>query len=137
MALAYDRSMLELIVKAAIGPDGPNLWGALGCMVAYAGAVVAAIDGLGDYLLQRDAHQSARAVHALRLKMGSKLIAALIVVLTAGTILVIDTNWIAFGALTIGFVLIVGWVFLAYRARDRPVVQRTATPPSAPGRSVD
>jgi len=111
-------STFALLLVAAAAPDGPNLWGALGCAVAYAGAVLAGVDGIGDYVLQRGQHTDPRERRALSLKMGSKVAAAGITVITAAIILVLDSNWFAFGMLTVAFVGILAWVFVVYRGRD-------------------
>lgn len=106
--MLYDRRM-----------DSINLWGMLGCAVAYAGAVFAGVDGLGDNLLQRDKAITAKERSALRMKTGSKVAASLITVITAGIVLILDSNWVAFVALTLAFAGIMAWVFVAYREGDR------------------
>lgn len=110
-------SMLALLAVAATASDGPSLWGALGCAVAYAGAVLAGVDGISDFVLQRGQHTDPREQRALSLKMGSKVAASLMTVVTAGIILVLDSNWFAFGMLSIAFVAILVWVFVVYRAK--------------------
>jgi hypothetical protein len=102
-------------------PEGVdvNVWGMLGCAVAYAAALFAAVDGLGDALLQRDQHTGPRAKHALQLKVGSKVAAAGITVVTAGIVLLLDTNYIAFALLSAVFVVVVAWVAVVYRRSGR------------------
>jgi hypothetical protein len=108
------------LVRAVGGDgDGINLWGMLGCAVAYAGAVFAAVDGIGDHLLHRKERTDPDAIHALRLKSGSKIAAAAITVVTAGVVLMLDANWIAFALLTIAALAIVLWVYLTYRQAAR------------------
>ena len=96
-----------------------NVWGMLGCAVAYAAALFAAVDGLGDALLQRDQHTGPRAKHALQLKVGSKVAAAGITVVTAGIVLLLDANYPAFTLLSVVFVIVVAWVAVVYRRSDR------------------
>jgi hypothetical protein len=107
--------MISLLVQAAGEPDGINPWGMLGCALTYAAAMFAAVDGIADHLLRGGAAQEPRAVHAMRLKMGSKLAAAAIAVLTAAIVLIIDNNWAAFAILTVLFAGIVTWVYYVYR----------------------
>jgi hypothetical protein len=104
------------LVMAAGAPAGDtvNIWGMLGCAVAYAGALFAAVDGMGDHLLHRR-DRGPEALPALRLKIGSKLGAAAITVVTAGIVLLLDGNWWAFGLLTAFFITIVVWVLTTYR----------------------
>jgi hypothetical protein len=96
--------------------DGINLWGMLGCAVAYAGAVFAAVDGIGDHMLARAKSTAPADRHALRLKTGSKIAAALITVITAGIVLLLDGNWVAFAILTAVLVAVLVWVGFNYRA---------------------
>jgi hypothetical protein len=83
-----------------------NLWGALGCAVAYSAALLATLVGFADLILARD---DAPAGHltAVGLKFGSKLAAAAIAVISAGIVLALDENWFAFTCLTIAFVIVV------------------------------
>jgi hypothetical protein len=99
--------------------DGINPWGMLGCAVAYAGAIFAAVDGLGDHLLHRGQRRDAEALHGLRLKTGSKIAAAGITVVTAAIVLILDSNWIAVIVLTLLFFAVVLWVFYVYRETAR------------------
>jgi hypothetical protein len=103
------------LLAAVGGSDGINIWGMLGCAVAYAGAVFAGVDGLGDHLLRRSEGMDAKALSAMRLKTGSKVAASLITVATAAVVLVLDGNWIALALLTGAFMAILLWVFYVYR----------------------
>ncbi|MCU1579648.1 MAG: hypothetical protein JWP19_1852 [Rhodoglobus sp.] len=107
--------MISLLVQAAAEPDGINPWGMLGCALTYAAAMFAAVDAIADQLLRKGEAEGPRAVHALRLKMGSKLAAAAIAVLTAAIVLIIDNNWAAFAVLSVLFAAIVAWVYYVYR----------------------
>ena len=115
--------VLFTLVTAAgdsLGSDGPNLWGALGCAVAYAGAVFAGVEGICDYVLQRDKHEDIREQRALRLKMGAKVSAAVMTVVTAAIVLIIDSNWFAFIGLSLAFIGIMLWVFYVSRENAKP-----------------
>ena len=111
--------LVTLISETAAEPDGINPWGMLGCALTYAAAMFAAVDGIADHLLRRGDAVDPRAVHALRLKMGAKLAAAAIAVLTAAIVLIIDSNWAAFAILSVLFLGIVAWVFYVYREGAR------------------
>jgi ABC-type multidrug transport system fused ATPase/permease subunit len=112
-------------LHAAVDPSlGINPWGMLGCALTYAAAMFAAVDGIADHLIRRPEAADSRAVHALRLKMGAKIAAAAIAVLTAAIVLIIDHNWVAFGILSVLFVLVVLWVFYVYREGSRSTAPR-------------
>jgi hypothetical protein len=112
MARAYDRAVDALtLVLAVVAPapaDTVNLWGALGCAVAYSAALLATLDGFADLILARDDSPAGRLTPAVGLKFGSKLAAAAIAVISAAIVLALDANWFAFTALTIAFVIVVG-----------------------------
>lgn len=112
MARAYDRAVDALtLVLAVVAPapaDTVNLWGALGCAVAYSAALLATLDGFADLILARDDSPAGRLTPAVGLKFGSKLAAAAIAVISAAIVLALDANWFAFSALTIAFVIVVG-----------------------------
>lgn len=100
--------MLLQLAEAATTAKPPNLWGALGCALAYSGALFATIDSFADMLLARGDRPDGRMSPALKLKSGSKLSAAGITVVSAGTVLALDANWFALGALSIVFLVLVG-----------------------------
>jgi hypothetical protein len=85
-----------------------NLWGALGCAVAYSAALLATLDGFADLILARDDAPAGRLPAGVGLKLGSKLAAAAIAVISAAIVLALDSNWFAFTSLTIAFVVVVG-----------------------------
>jgi hypothetical protein len=99
---------LILLMAVAAPADTVNLWGALGCAVAYSAALLATLDGFADLILARDDAPAGRLTPAVGLKFGSKLAAAAIAVISAGIVLALDANWFAFTALTIAFVIVVG-----------------------------
>jgi hypothetical protein len=110
--------MIDIVT--AVSPTlGINPWGMLGCALTYAAALFAAVDGMADHLIRRGRDTDPPAVHALRLKMGSKIAAAAIAVFTAAIVLVIDGNWIALGVLSGVFVAVVIWVGYVYRQGSR------------------
>ena len=103
-----DALTLLLAVVAPAPADSVNLWGALGCAVAYSAALLATLDGFADLILARDDSPAGRLTPAVGLKFGSKLAAAAIAVISAGIVLALDANWFAFTALTIAFLVVVG-----------------------------
>lgn len=103
-----DALTLVLAVVAPAPADTVNLWGALGCAVAYSAALLATLDGFADLILARDDSPAGRLTPAVGLKFGSKLAAAAIAVISAAIVLALDANWFAFTALTIAFVVVVG-----------------------------
>ncbi len=97
-----------LVVAAEAAPaNSVNLWGALGCAVAYSAALLATLDGFADLILARDDAPAGRLTPGVGLKFGSKLAAAAIAVISAGIVLALDENWFAFTCLTIAFVIVV------------------------------
>lgn len=103
-------------IVTLVSPDlGINPWGMLGCALTYAAALFAAVDGMADHLVRRTEKTSPAAAHALRLKMGAKIAAAIIAVGTAAIVLAIDGNWIALTALSVVFAAVVVWVGFVYR----------------------
>ena len=102
-----DALTLLLAVVAPAQADSVNLWGALGCAVAYSAALLATLDGFADLILARDDSPAGRLTPAVGLKFGSKLAAAAIAVISAGIVLALDANWFAFTALTIAFLVVV------------------------------
>ena len=99
---------LTLVLAVVAPADSVNLWGALGCAVAYSAALLATLDGFADLILARDDSPAGRLTPAVGLKFGSKLAAAAIAVISAAIVLALDANWFAFTALTIAFVVVVG-----------------------------
>ena len=101
-------ALTQLLAVVAPAPaDSVNLWGALGCAVAYSAALLATLDGFADLILARDDSPAGRLTPAVGLKFGSKLAAAAIAVISAGIVLALDANWFAFTALTIAFLVVV------------------------------
>ncbi|QIG38161.1 hypothetical protein G5T42_00590 [Microbacterium sp. 4R-513] len=105
-----------------------NLWGALGCAVAYSASLLATLDAFADLILARDDSPAGRLTPAVGLKFGSKIAAAAIAVIAAAIVLALDENWFAFTSLSIAFVIVVaiGLVVLVRQAK----VTAAATPPS-------
>lgn len=97
-----------LLTEAVAAPKSPNLWGALGCALAYSGALLATVDSFADMLLASGDGPGRRMSPALRLKSGSKLAAAAITVVSAGTVLALDANWFALTALSVVFICLAG-----------------------------
>jgi hypothetical protein len=112
------RMLVAAVDSAPV--NSVNLWGALGCAVAYSAALLATLDGFADLILARDDSPAGRLTPGVGLKFGSKLAAAAIAVISAGIVLALDSNWFAFTALTIAFVIIVV-IGIIVMVRDRRV----------------
>ena len=109
-------------IVTLVSPElGINPWGMLGCALTYAAALFAAVDGMADHLVRRIGETDAATLHALRLKMGAKIAAAIIAVGTAAIVLAIDGNWIALSTLSVVFIAVVIWVGYVYRQGSRKV----------------
>ncbi|MET0813469.1 MAG: hypothetical protein ABWY03_10460 [Microbacterium sp.] len=98
----------DLIAYAATAAPSVNLWGALGCAVAYSASLLATLDAFADLILARGDAPAGRLTAGVGLKFASKLAAAAIAVISAGIVLALDDNWFAFTSLTIAFVVVVG-----------------------------
>ena len=103
-----DAVDLLAVAADAAAAKPVNLWGALGCAVAYSAALLATLDAFADLILARDDAPAGRLTPAVGLKFGSKLAAAAIAVIAAAIVLALDANWFAFTSLTIAFVIVVG-----------------------------
>ena len=113
--------MMDIVTL--VSPElGINPWGMLGCALTYAAALFAAVDGMADHLVRRAQQTEPAELHALRLKMGAKIAAAIIAVGTAAIVLAIDGNWIALAVLSVVFAAVVVWVGYVYAqgSRNRP-----------------
>ena len=126
--------MLEMVPFAVPADHTPNLWGALGCSVGYAGALFTTLDAFGDYVELRRENPVLRL--GQRLKYSGKLSGAGITVFSAGTVLALDSNWFALVVLSLVFSVIVGgsWV-LARRVRALGGTA-AASAPISPGRGA-
>jgi len=107
-----------IVLAVADAPKAPNLWGALGCAMAYAAALLAALDAFADILLARGGAASAFGP-AHGLKFGGKLAAAGITVVSAGLVLALDSNWFALTALSVVFVVVIASAVLIMRRTVR------------------
>ena len=115
-----------LAAAEAGGAPSVNLWGALGCAVAYSASLLATLDAFADLILARADSPAGRLTPAVGLKFGSKIAAAAIAVVAAAIVLALDENWFAFTALTIAFVVVVA-IGLAVLLRHASTVARSAT----------
>ena len=113
-----DAAALLAAADASAAPS-VNLWGALGCAVAYSASLLATLDAFADWILARAGSPAGRLTPAVGLKFGSKIAAAAIAVIAAAIVLALDENWFAFTSLTIAFVIVVaiGLVVLVRHAR--------------------
>lgn len=120
---------LDLLVSAeAATANSVNLWGALGCAVAYSASLLATLDAFADLILARGDSPAGRLTAGVGLKFASKLAAAAIAVIAAGIVLALDDNWFAFTSLTVAFAAIVGiGVVVLVRHSRAYAADRTAT----------
>ena len=121
-------SLVLTVLAADVLPptDSVNLWGALGCAVAFAAALFAVLDALGDYALARSTRATGWESTSKRLKFGSKLSAAGITAASAGTVLALDGNWFALTVLGIVFLVIILWSLLALLRRENARANTTS-----------
>ncbi|MFC8680836.1 hypothetical protein ACFT30_04890 [Microbacterium ureisolvens] len=101
------HALLLMAAEAADG-DSVNLWGALGCAVAYSASLLATLDAFADLILARGDSPPGRLTPGVGMKFASKLTAAAIAVISAAIVLALDGNWFAFVTLSIAFVVVVG-----------------------------
>ena len=106
-----DGIQLAIIAAATETAKPPNLWGALGCALAYSGAIFATVDAFADYVLARGDSAARRLSPGMSLKFMSKIIAGFITVLAAGLVLALDNNYFALLTLSAGFLIAVGISF--------------------------
>lgn len=99
---------LELLAADAAAANPVNLWGALGCAVAYSASLLATLDAFADLILSRGDSPAGRLTPGVGLKFASKLAAAAIAVISAAIVLALDDNWFAFSTLSIAFAVVVG-----------------------------
>lgn len=100
--------VMLFVSAAATTAKSPNLWGALGCAVAYSASLLATLDAFADLLLARGDSPAGRLTPGVGLKFGSKIAAAVITVIAAALVLALDQNWFAFATLSVAFVIVVG-----------------------------
>jgi hypothetical protein len=109
-----------LLAQASVADHSVNLWGALGCAVAYSASLFATLDAFADLVLARGGAPGGRLAPGIGLKFGSKVAAAAIAVVSAGIVLALDENWFAFTTLTAAFLVIVAiGVVMVLRHADR------------------
>ncbi|WP_345802063.1 hypothetical protein AAIB33_02860 [Microbacterium sp. AZCO] len=113
-----DAAALLAAADASAAPS-VNLWGALGCAVAYSASLLATLDAFADWILARADSPAGRLTPAVGLKFASKIAAAAIAVIAAAIVLALDENWFAFTSLTIAFVVVIaiGLIVLVRHAR--------------------
>lgn len=103
-----DPIQLAHLMSVAATSDPPNLWGALGCALAYSGAVFATVDAFADFVLARGDSAAHTLSPGIALKFLSKIAAGIITVLSAAVVLSLDNNWFALVALSAAFLIAVG-----------------------------
>jgi len=123
---------LAVLLEAAVAPPARsvNLWGALGCAVAYSAALLATLDAFADMILVRSDSGVGRLSPGLGLKFGSKIVAATITVVAAAVVLALDGNWFAFTLLSCAFLVVVGVAALVLLRQVRHDDAAHSTDPS-------
>jgi hypothetical protein len=114
------------VLAAAAAANPVNLWGALGCAVAYSASLLATLDAFADLILARGDSPAGRLTPGVGLKFASKLVAAAIAVLAAAIVLALDENWFAFTSLTIAFVIVVGIGVIVLLRHSKAITQERA-----------
>lgn len=107
--------------------------GALGCALAYSGAIFATVDAFADYVLARGDSSARRLSPGMSLKFMSKIIAGVITVLAAGLVLALDNNYFALLTLSAGFVVAVGISFAVLLRATRHARMSARTTGEGPG----
>ncbi|WP_404432132.1 hypothetical protein LG299_16290 [Microbacterium lacus] len=120
-----DFASLIAFAETAVAAKPVNLWGALGCAVAYSASLLATLDAFADLVAARAQYPDGHLAPGVGLRFTSKLAAAAIAVIAAGIVLALDNNWFAFTSLTIAFVVIIGIGVIVLRRHAR--VLRTAS----------
>ena len=103
-----DFASLITFAETAVAAKPVNLWGALGCAVAYSASLLATLDAFADLVAARSEYPDGHLAPGVGLKFASKLAAAAIAVIAAGIVLALDSNWFAFTSLTVAFAVIIG-----------------------------
>jgi hypothetical protein len=117
---------LDLLAAEAAAANPVNLWGALGCAVAYSASLLATLDAFADLILSRGGSPAGRLTPGVGLKFASKLAAAAIAVISAAIVLALDDNWFAFTTLSIAFAVVVGIGVIVLVRHSRASVPRPA-----------
>ena len=117
---------LELLAADAAAANPVNLWGALGCAVAYSASLLATLDAFADLILSRGDSPAGRLTPGVGLKFASKLAAAAIAVISAAIVLALDDNWFAFSTLSIAFAVVVGIGVIVLLRHSRTSVPQRA-----------
>ena len=117
---------LYLLAAETAAANPVNLWGALGCAVAYSASLLATLDAFADLILSRGDSPAGRLTPGVGLKFASKLAAAAIAVISAAIVLALDDNWFAFSTLSIAFAVVVGIGVIVLLRHSRTSVAQSA-----------
>lgn len=109
---------MENLYVAAVAADGPNIWGALACVGAFAAAILALVEGIGNFI---DELARGAVTAGARLRLGSRVSASGITATAAGIVLAIDENWFALVAVLLAFSAVVVWSVLSAARAARAV----------------
>jgi hypothetical protein len=97
---------------AAVVGDAPahsvNLWGSLGCAVAYSASLLTTLDAFADFVAGKGDAMGGALAPGMGLRFWSKISGAAIAVIAAAMVLAIDQNWFAFWTLSLAYVVVVG-----------------------------
>ena len=102
-----------VVVAAAAGP---NIWGALACVGAFAASILALVEGIGNFI---DESGKGRMTTGARLRLGSRVSASGITATAAAIVLALDENWFALVTVLIAFSIVVTWSIASARAALR------------------
>lgn len=104
--------MDHVFVTAAVSSTGPNIWGALACVGAFAAAVLALVEGIGNFIDERAA---GRLSTGSRLRLLSRVAASGITATAAAIVLALDENWFALVTVLMAFSAVVVWSIVSAR----------------------
>lgn len=111
-ARAYDGGVEALFSVAAAIDSAPehtvNLWGSLGCAVAYSASLLTTLDAFADFVAAKGEAMGGPLAPGMGLRFWSKIAGATIAVVAAAIVLALDLNWFAFWSLTAAYVVVVG-----------------------------
>lgn len=102
-----DVASLIAVAAVAAPVDTVNLWGALGCAVAYSASLLTTLDAFADFVSAKGDSADGRLAPGMGLRFWAKISGAAIAVCAAGIVLAIDENWFAFWSLTIAYAIVV------------------------------
>ncbi|WES65903.1 hypothetical protein P0L94_07465 [Microbacter sp. GSS18] len=85
-----------------------NLWGSLGCAVAYSASLLTTLDAFADFVSAKGDSMGGALAPGMGLRFWSKIAGATIAVIAAAIVLALDLNWFAFWSLSAAYVVVIG-----------------------------